>query len=46
MEVTGTAGNNPHIRRRRDPFDALMVQKSGARSIVPMDMIWKSVKLF
>jgi hypothetical protein len=46
MEVTGTAGNNPHIRRRRDPSDAPMVQKSGARSIVPMDMIWKNVKLF
>jgi hypothetical protein len=23
-----------------------MAQKSGARSIVPMDMIWKSAKLF
>jgi hypothetical protein len=45
-EVTGTAGNNPQIRRRRDPSDALMMQRSGARSIVPMDMIWKSVKLF
>jgi hypothetical protein len=38
-EVTDTVGNNPQIRRRRDPSDAPMVQKSGARSIVSMDMI-------
>jgi hypothetical protein len=24
-EVTGTMGNNPQIRKRRDPFDAPMV---------------------
>jgi hypothetical protein len=38
-EVIGTKGNNLQIKRRRDPSDALMVQRSGARSIVPMDMI-------
>jgi hypothetical protein len=38
-EVTGTTGNNPQIRRRRDPFDAPMVLKSGVRYIVPMNMI-------
>jgi hypothetical protein len=24
-ELSGATGNNPQIRRRRDPFDALMV---------------------
>jgi hypothetical protein len=38
-EDTSTTKNNPQIRRKRDPSDALMAQKSGARSIVPMDMI-------
>jgi hypothetical protein len=45
-EDTGTVENNPHSKRKRDPYGAPMAQKSGARSIVPMDMIWKSVKLF
>jgi hypothetical protein len=45
-EDTGTAKNNSQIRRKGNPSDALMAQKSGARSIVPMDMIWKSAKLF
>jgi hypothetical protein len=45
-EDTGTTENNFQIRRRGDPSDALMMQKSGARSIVPMGMIWKSAKLF
>jgi hypothetical protein len=45
-EVIDTAGNNPQIRRRRDPSDAPMVQKSGVRSIVLMNMICKSAKLF
>jgi hypothetical protein len=45
-EVIGTAGNNPHIKRRRDLFDAPMMQRSGARSIIPIDMNWKSAKLF
>jgi hypothetical protein len=45
-EDTGIVENNPHIRRKRDPSNALMAQKSGVRSIVPMDMIWKSAKLF
>jgi hypothetical protein len=43
---TGIVKNNPQIRRKRDPSDALMTQKSGVRSIIPMDMIWKSAKLF
>jgi hypothetical protein len=45
-EVTGTVGNNSQIRKRRDPSDAPLMHKSGVRSIIPMDMIWKSVKLF
>jgi hypothetical protein len=36
---TGTTENNPHIRRKRDPSGDPMAQKSGARSIVLMDMI-------
>jgi hypothetical protein len=31
--------NNSQIRRKGDPFDAPMTQKSGVRFIVPMDMI-------
>jgi hypothetical protein len=45
-EDTGTAENNSQIRRKRDPSDVPMAQKSGARSIAPMDMIWKSAKIF
>jgi hypothetical protein len=45
-EDTGTAKNNPQIRRKRDHSGAPMAQKSGTRSIVPMDMIWKSAKKF
>jgi hypothetical protein len=44
-EVVGTMGNSLQIRRRRDPSDTPMVQISGLRSIVPMDMIWRSAKL-
>jgi hypothetical protein len=46
IDDTGTVKNNPQVRRKRDHFDAPMAQKSGARFIVPMDMIWKSAKLF
>jgi hypothetical protein len=45
-KVVGTTGNNPRIRRIRDPSDAPMMQRCGARSIIPMDMIWMSAKLF
>jgi hypothetical protein len=38
-EDTVTTKNNYQIRRKRDPFNAPMTQKSGVRSIVPMDMI-------
>jgi hypothetical protein len=38
--------NNTPIRRKGDPSDAPTTQRSGARSIAPMDMIWKSAKLF
>jgi hypothetical protein len=46
VEVADTVGNNPQIRRRRDPSNAPMMQRSGTRSNVSMDMIWKSAKLF
>jgi hypothetical protein len=45
-EDTGTAKNNSQIRRRGDPSDTPMTQKSGARSTVLMGMIWKSAKIF
>jgi hypothetical protein len=45
-EDIGTAESNSQIRRRGDPSDAPMTQKSGVRSIAPMGMIWKSAKLF
>jgi hypothetical protein len=38
--------NNTQIRRKGDPSDAPTMQRSGAKSIAPMDMIWKSVKNF
>jgi hypothetical protein len=45
-EITGIVASSPQIRRRRDPSDASMMQRSGARFIIPLDMIWKSAKLF
>jgi hypothetical protein len=38
-EDTSTVENNFQIRRKRDPSDASMAQKSDARSIAPMYMI-------
>jgi hypothetical protein len=46
MEDTATAENNTQIRRKGDPSDAPTAQRSGAKSITLMDMIWKSAKLF
>jgi hypothetical protein len=43
---TATVENNPQIRRKGDPSDAPIAQRSDAKSIAPMDMIWKNVKLF
>jgi hypothetical protein len=42
----GIAEDHSQIRRNRDPSDVPMTKKSGARSIAPMDMIWKSVNFF
>jgi hypothetical protein len=38
-EDTVTAENNTQIRRKGDPSDAPTAQRSGAKSIAPMDMI-------
>jgi hypothetical protein len=38
-EDTATADNNTQIKRKGDPSDAPTVQRSGAKSIAPMDMI-------
>jgi hypothetical protein len=45
-EDTAIVENNTQIRRKGDPSDAPTTQRSGAKSITPMDMIWKSVKKF
>jgi hypothetical protein len=44
-EIVGIVSSNPQTRRRRDHSMALLTQKTGARSIVPLDMIWMSAKL-
>jgi hypothetical protein len=38
-EDTATVENNPQIRRKGDPSDAPTAQRSGVKSIAPMDMI-------
>jgi hypothetical protein len=38
-EDTAIAENNTLIRRKGDPFDAPITQRSGVKSIAPMDMI-------
>jgi hypothetical protein len=45
-EDTATAENNPQIKRKGDPSDAPTAQRSGVKSITPMDMIWSNAKLF
>jgi hypothetical protein len=37
-EDTAITENNTPIRRKGDPFDAPTTQRSGVRSIAPMDM--------
>jgi hypothetical protein len=38
-EIMGIVSSSHRIKRRRDPSDAPMTQRSGARFIVPQDMI-------
>jgi hypothetical protein len=45
-DITKIMCSDPLIRWRRDCFIALPMQRSGARFIVPLNTIWKSVKLF
>jgi hypothetical protein len=45
-KITETASNSSWIRKRRGISIALTIQRSGVRSIVPRDVIWKSAKLF
>jgi hypothetical protein len=42
VEDTAIAENNTPIRREGEPSDVPIIQRSGARTIAPMDMIWKS----
>jgi hypothetical protein len=46
MDIVGIASSSPRIKKKRGISIALMMQRSGTRSIVPSDMIWKSAKLF
>jgi hypothetical protein len=46
VEDTAIAENNTHIRRKGDPSDGPTTQRSGARSITPMYIIWKSEIFF
>jgi hypothetical protein len=39
VEDTTTTENNTQIRRKGDPSDTPSAQRSGAKSITPMDMI-------
>jgi hypothetical protein len=45
-EIRRTAENNTQIRRKGEPSDAPISQRSGAKSIASMDMILKSAKIF
>jgi hypothetical protein len=38
-EDTATMENNTQIRRKGDPSNALTAQRSGVKSIAPMDII-------
>jgi hypothetical protein len=49
VEITDIAeiiSSNPRIRRRRDCSIALPMKRNGARSIILLDTIWNSAKLF
>jgi hypothetical protein len=45
-DIVGIASSSPRIRRKRGISIALMMQRSGVRSIVLQDTIWKSAKIF
>jgi hypothetical protein len=45
-DITEIASSSPQIKKTRGLSIALMMQRSGARSIAPQDTIWKSVKIF
>jgi hypothetical protein len=46
MDIAGTVNSNPLIKKRRGLFIVQLMQISGVRFIILMDMIWKSAKLF
>jgi hypothetical protein len=45
-DIMGIASISPRFIKRIGISIALMMQRSGVRSIAPQDMIWKSAKLF
>jgi hypothetical protein len=45
-EIMSIMASSPLLRNKRGIFVALMAQRSGVRSTIPLDTIWKSVKLF
>jgi hypothetical protein len=46
VDIMGIASSSPWIRRRRDCSITLPTQRSGVRSIIPHDIIWKSAQNF
>jgi hypothetical protein len=45
-DIMGTNSSNPLSKRREEYSIALLMQKSGARSTIPMDLIWKTARPF
>jgi hypothetical protein len=45
-EIMGIVSNSLRIRRRKGHSDNLPMQKSGVRSIIPQNTIWRSARLF
>jgi hypothetical protein len=39
IDIMGITSSSPQIRKKRGFFVALMMQRSGVRSIIPLDMI-------
>jgi hypothetical protein len=38
-DIVGIVSSNPQIRKRKDRSIALLMQRSGVRSTIPLDMI-------
>jgi hypothetical protein len=45
-DIAGITSINPQIRRRKDHSIILLMQRCGARSIIPLDTIWNGANIF